>query len=252
MPWRWSRRPTRGSGSTQGAAHRRWLHLRGLKKATIFEASLGCTTGVTVPTHGDLRFFRASGIVIPWFDGDRLTMVKIRQPDGKSPKYIDVFRNGPVAYPSLGIVRPGAPLILTEGEFDALLLGQELGDRAAVLTLGSASNRPAPGVLSAIAEAAPIFAAHDADPAGDRAALAWAGRAQRVRLAAPDKDWTDAHRRGAGHIRFLWQEILPEPNDDHDRQERAAIIEFDAGLSRAVAERAAGIRTETVGVEEAS
>ncbi len=135
-------------------------------------------------------------------------------------------------------------MILTEGEFDALLLGQELGDRATVLTLGSASNRPAPGVLSAIAEAAPIFAAHDADAAGDRAALAWAGRAQRVRLNGRDKDWTDAHRHGAGHIKFLWQEILPEPVVDHDAEERAAIMEFDAGLSRAVAERAAGIRTD--------
>ena len=31
---------------------------------------------------------------------------------------------------------------MTEGEFDALLLGQALGDLAAVVTLGSASAKP--------------------------------------------------------------------------------------------------------------
>ena len=72
-------------------------------------------------------------------------MVKIRQPANRKPKYVEAFRDGPRVYPSLAIVRPGAPLILVEGELDALLLGQELGERAAVVTLGSASAASGPG-----------------------------------------------------------------------------------------------------------
>ena len=33
------------------------------------------------------------------------------------------------------------------------------------------------------------------------------------------------------------------PADEYDRQERAAIMEFDGGLTREAAERAAGLRT---------
>ena len=38
-------------------------------------------------------------MTIPWFDGDRLAMVKIRQPEGKSPKYGEAFRDRPTLYP---------------------------------------------------------------------------------------------------------------------------------------------------------
>ena len=35
--------------------------------------------------------------------------------------------------------------------------------------------------------------------------------------------------------------VWPGPADDDDRQERAAIMEFDGGLSREAAERSAGL-----------
>ena len=170
-------------------------------------------------------------------------------------------------YPSPQIVRPDAPLILVEGEFDALLLGQELGESAVVVTLGSASARPSPELLWTLSDARPIFAAHDADPAGDRAAGDWSARAIRARPPEPNKDWTDVHRRGGSRIRVVWSGFLTPtlgaglptpltelgagltelgaglttpPEDDYDRQERAAITEFDGGSARETA-RAAGI-----------
>jgi hypothetical protein len=108
-------------------------------------------------------------------------------------------------YPGRHVIRPGCPLIVTEGELDALLLAQELGDLAAIVTLGSASARPTTDVLAALLPAPAWYAATDADEAGDRAAERWPARARRAR--PPAKDWTDAHRAGID-LRRWWQERL--------------------------------------------
>ena len=42
-----------------------------------------------IPKGNGVGYFRASGVTIPWFDGDRLTLVKIRQPERCKPKYAD-------------------------------------------------------------------------------------------------------------------------------------------------------------------
>src|SRR5262249_13869408 len=58
-----------------------YLHGRGLKDETIRAARLG---------------FKPDGwpcgIVIPWFDRDRLALVKVRQPEGRKPKYVERYR----------------------------------------------------------------------------------------------------------------------------------------------------------------
>jgi len=138
------------------------------------------------------RVWRASGVTIPWFDGDRLALVKIRQPEGCEPKYAEAFRDRPTLFPAPSTVRTGKPLVVTEGEFDALLLGQALGELAAVVTLGSASSKPEAPILMRLLAAAPWFIATDNDPAGDRSASGWPARAIRVRPPAPCKDWTEA------------------------------------------------------------
>jgi hypothetical protein len=273
--------------AADGAAYRACLLRRGLTEPTIRAARLGWTPSVRVPKHRG-GFFPAVGVVIPWFEGVRLTMVKIRQPEGRQPKYVEAFRDGPRLYPSPAVVRPGVPLIVTEGEFDALLLGQELGGSATVVTLGSASARLDPGILWLLAGGGPIFTAHDADEAGDRAAAGWPARAQRVRPPAPDNDWTEAARSGVNLARWwsdrlggiqtpqrsTWEElarrrwgsgpddatpgivmdrprppraiadeVVAEALDPDAQAERAAIMEFDGGLSREAAERAAGLPT---------
>jgi hypothetical protein len=81
------------------------------------------------------------------------------------------------------------------------------------------------------------FAAHDADPAGDKAASLWPARAIRVRTPK-GKDWTEARQAGIDLRRWWVEENLP---DAFNRLERSAIMEFDGGLSRADAERAAGV-----------
>jgi hypothetical protein len=107
-------------------------------------------------------------------------------------------------------------MIAVEGEFDAMLLGQEIGDLASVVTLGSASTRPGGEIYRAMLRCPQWFAAHDADDAGDQAAARWPARAVRVRPPAPDKDWTDVHAGGCNRLRYLWGGILRRPGTPWD------------------------------------
>ena len=142
-----------------------------------------------------------AGITVPWFEGGEVVMVNVRRPDGSDPKYWAVRgsrRDG--AYPSRAVVRAGSPLLLVEGEFETLLLNQELADLAPALTLGSAGDRPKPGVLDAMLRASPWLLAGDADAAGDKSAERWlalSARCRRARPPGPHKDWMEARQGGS-------------------------------------------------------
>jgi DNA primase len=212
----------------EGRAAREYLVVdRGLTEATIRRHRLGYGTHVSVPNADYTRFWRVTGIVIPWFDGDRLVRVKIRRLDDPKRRYAQAFDDRAAVYPDRGAIRPGSTLIVVEGEFDAMLLGQELVDLASVATFGSSSNRADLDARLA-ASVCPIrFAAHDADASGDRAAAAWSAEAERVRppIRPPaGKDWTDAMRAGIDLRRWWVENHFPE---QFDREERAAIMEFD-------------------------
>src|SRR5262249_15134898 len=80
--------------ASEGAKALDYLRGRGLTDATIRSARLG--------------YHRAQwprGIVVPWLDGDQLMLVKVRQPDGKRPKYVELYRDAPLLYPSPSAVR---------------------------------------------------------------------------------------------------------------------------------------------------
>jgi DNA primase len=189
--------------TAEGADALASLHGRGLTDETIRAARLGLTPPLDLPG-------RPRGIVVPWRDGDRLTLVKLRQPEGVKPKYREVFRDPdrpPGLYPGRHVIQVGRPLVIPEGEFDALLLGQELGELAAVVTLGSASARPDAGMLGAMLAAAPWYIATDGDAAGEKAAAGWPARARRKRPPAPFKDWTEAHQAGV-NLRRWWSDVL--------------------------------------------
>ena len=77
----------------EGADALRYLReRRRLTDATIKAARLGWTPGVMVPTRDGDRSFQAVGWVIPWFASDKLALVKVRQPEGRKPKYAEAFR----------------------------------------------------------------------------------------------------------------------------------------------------------------
>jgi hypothetical protein len=217
------------------------MESRGLTEATIKAARLGWTP------RADGAPWRPPGWVLPWFDGDRLALVKIRVPnewlarfpkDQEPPRYIEAFRDRPAVYPSLETIRPGASLIVTEGEFDALLLGQELAGLASVVTTGSSSSRPDESARKAMRRCPARFIALDADKSGNDAADGWPGHWTRVRPSS-GKDWTESFKAGIDLRRWWVEECFPL---EFDREERAAVLEYDGGLSREDAERAAGLR----------
>jgi DNA primase len=190
---------------------------------------------VSIPVKDGTRFWDVSGIVIPWMDRDRLAMVKIRRPAGSEPRYVEAFRDRPTIFPAPSVVRPGKPLVIVEGEFDTLLLGQELVNLVAVVTLGSASSRPDGSTHLAMLAAPNWYLAHDADGGGEKAASGWPDRARRVRPPVPFNDWTDAFKARIDLCRW-W--IETEFVEVFDREERASIMEFDGGLTREAAEYA--------------
>ena len=186
--------------SSEGEGALAYLRGRGLADETIQAARLGLAIGD--------RPGLPSGLTIPWQDGTAPTLVKVRRPEGSVPKYqaIKGSRVGGI-YPARRYIRPGAPLVIVEGELDALLLGQVLAEIAAVVTLGSASARPSPVILNPMLAAAPWLIATDADPAGDKAADGWPPTAKRVRPPHPHKDWTEAHLGGID-LRRWWRDLL--------------------------------------------
>ncbi|MDG3006080.1 CHC2 zinc finger domain-containing protein [Paludisphaera mucosa] len=190
----------------------RWLEYlraeRGLQDETIRAARLGWTPRADLVTR-EGKPYTASGIVIPWFDGDRLACIKLRRTDGRDPKYLEILRDAPKAFPNLARVRPGFPLVVVEGEFDALLLGQEIGTHAAVVTIGSASSALTSGLFRALLPASPWYLATDADDAGDKFAAGWPARARRIKPFGGVKDWTDLHATGFNRIRYHWFGLLP-------------------------------------------
>jgi DNA primase len=269
----------------EGAAALKYLlETRGLSEAAVRQAGLGWAAKIRMPKRGEEGTWPLTNVVaIPWFDSSgRLERLSTRRLGHfRGAKYIRAFDGSAVVYPSMAAIRPGAPLVICEGEIDAMLLAQELADLAAgVVTFGASSGRPDPSMWLAIARCSVLYIALDADPAGDAAAAEWGGRAIRVRppVDRPAKDWGDLHAVAPNAIRYLWGGILRrpgtpweelaarrwgpgltveglgfvvdrpvrhwpsfEPVDDDDREERAAIMQFDGGLTREAAERAAGI-----------
>ena len=188
--------------SSRGAEARDYLLGRGLSEETIWSARLGFQPEETWigGIFEGRRIWVPSGIVIPWFDASTVALVNVRRFDG-DPRYIAIrgSRRGGV-YPSLSEVVTGKPVVIVEGELDALLLRQELAGLAAVITLGGASSRPSLQILSRLIAAHPWIIATDADDAGDKAAGDWLERSDRaIRVRPPEpygKDWTEVHQSG--------------------------------------------------------
>ena len=199
--------------SEEGEAARSYLNGRGLQAKTIRAARLGMLAEDRhdAAVYADRSIWIPAGLLIPWFDGPDVAMVNVRRPDGCDPKYRTVrgSRRGK-PYPATRAIQAGRPLVVVEGEFEALLLGQELGGLAPVVTFGSASDRPKGPALAPILSACPWYIATDADDAGEKSAEGWStasDRSVRVRPPGAFKDWTEA-RAGGVDLRRWWTDRL--------------------------------------------
>ncbi|MCZ7545739.1 MAG: toprim domain-containing protein [Anaerolineae bacterium] len=180
---------------------------RGLRPEAWAYGRLGFVPGRGYARGHGLRV--PAGILIPWFCAGVLWMVNVRRPTtvpGQRYRRIAVGDGQPHQgglYQAWTVAR-GRPVLVTEGEFDALLAYQLIGDIAGVVTPGAASNGVPARWLPLLAGAPAILSAHDADAAGQQGAARLGALSARVRrLALPaGQDLTDFVVSG-GDLRAL-------------------------------------------------
>lgn len=187
-----------------GARPRAYLASRGLWPSTLDAWAIGYNAA-DVRLAGsewglDKDVFVPRGIVVPWFNRSGvLTGLKIRRPMPSSArgKYVSVAGSTYRLY-GLPTLVVDEPLVLVEGEFDALAAWQRLGDYAACVALGTA-RVPDQGEMRALNMARPVLVALDADDTGDRTAAQIVGLSPNCRRVRPQpaKDLADCVASGA-------------------------------------------------------
>lgn len=174
--------------ATEGQRARAWLiQQRRLTEETIKEAHLGYNPGERRvprtswglppdPEHPNLWLPR--GVVIPWWIQGELWRVNIRRPltrkqsaDGQQ-KYIQA-PGGSVGLYGADRLSSDRAAVLVEGEFDALLIGQEAGDLVTAVATGSTTGGHRMRWILALARVPLVLVSFDADDAGEGAAGYW-------------------------------------------------------------------------------
>lgn len=182
-----------------------YLTGRGLTTRTIRTARLGY-----IP--GDFREWRTleglevpCGITIPWFAADALWAVKVRRAYG-TPKYQQVKGGNTNGLYGADRLVDHEVALFSEGEFDALLAGQEAGELTAVVTLSSATATLSSRWYAELTRCHTILVAYDRDAAGEKGANRLLTLSRRFRpIDIPSgKDITEFYLQG-GDI-YLWIE----------------------------------------------
>lgn len=194
------------------SATRARLYLR--EKRGIFTNVWNCARLGFLPGSGYVTLYGLNvpaGILIPWIDREgTVWAVNVRRPSNRpGEKYRRIAGGSMGGLYQAWTVEPGRPVLVAEGEFDAMLAYDLVGDLVGVVTLGSASIVLPARWLPLLAGAPLILAAHDTDAAGQEAAARLGALSARVRrLALPGgKDITDFVMSG-GDLRALVQEAL--------------------------------------------
>jgi len=209
----------------RGRHVRAWLAQRGLGEACMRQARLGyhpddhydarSLWGLSVDAaqnHGEQaggephgRVWLPNGVVIPWFIDGAIWRVNVRrlltpgQVSAGQTKYVGPagFTNALYGADSLA---PNRPVVLVEGEIDALTLVQTAGDLVAAVATGSTGGARRAGWVARLALAPLVLVAFDADAngAGDQAAGWWLNvLAKAVRLRpVGGKDVNAMHTAG--------------------------------------------------------
>lgn len=146
------------------------------------------------------------GITIPGIIGSTIWYIKLRRPKGETPKYINI-RGGRAALFGADNLRGADLILLCEGEFDAMLASQQIGDVIGCATLASATKTIDLATWGGyLLQARRVFAAYDMDQAGEAGAKKLAdmcGNVRRIELPSMPKvkDITDFYQAGGD----LWQ-----------------------------------------------
>lgn len=175
-----------------------YLQKRGFTPETLARFNIGYSPGYQ---SGELWI--PKGITIPNEINGVLWYVKIRT--NAKPKYVLVKGSKPAALFNANSLRAADNCLLTEGEFNAMIVDQEAGDLIAVASLGgSASNRID---LAAwgwyFMNKTLVLAVYDNDDAGNAgAASVYLQLGDRVKLALlPENQDLNAYHQAGGNVR---------------------------------------------------
>ena len=184
---------------------------RGLSEAIIASAQLGFLSGQPTEWKRIGGLAVPCGILIPWYAEGALWGIKVRRAAGEQ-RYQQVsggnIRGGLYRADS---IQAGLPLLLTEGEFDALTVCQMGGGQLSVVSIGSASyGHIQRRWLGKLLLAPRILVCTDADAAGEKAAAAIATLSSAVkRVQLPmGKDMNDFYRRTSHQAACAWLKRL--------------------------------------------
>ncbi len=173
--------------SGHGQRQREYLSQRGLTDETVRIARLGYNQhgfalspgewGLPADMQMSSRYVGV-GIIIPWYIDGKLWAVNRRQhlnPEQEKegvPRYI-MLRGSKKGLYQIGAFDLSRPLVLVEGEIDALTVHQEAGDLVTVAATGSVSGARAEQWRALLAQAPLVLLAFNADVQGDEGAEYW-------------------------------------------------------------------------------
>ena len=146
------------------------------------------------------------GIVIPWFIGKGIWRMTIRDEkawDDERYKQVTGGSNGLYLADSLHFDRP---VLITEGEFDALSIAQEAGQHVSVVATGSTGGSHTSKWVATLASKDLVFVAFDAEENADKAAQWWLERLENAQRLRPW--WEDANQMLQDGVDLLNDSIL--------------------------------------------
>lgn len=147
----------------------------GWHSETIFDERTTWGLPHEIKENGNIRKqWLPKGIVIPAFDNNEPTHIKVRRadwhPEDKLPKYVEIA--GSLQRPSFYGDR-NKPVIVLESELDAILIQQLASDLCCCIALGGVSKRPDNQTHEILRNAPLILLALDYDEAGKKEYSFW-------------------------------------------------------------------------------
>lgn len=107
--------------------------------------------------------------MIPWIAEELVWPLKVRRAQGQPP-YIQVAGGNAYGLYNADAITPHKPIVFCEGEFDSLLMQQEVGDLAAAVSLASVTASLNAYWQERLNASAAIYITYDRDTAGQRGA----------------------------------------------------------------------------------
>jgi DNA primase len=172
-------------GARPAQAALRYLRGRGFSDVTIRHARLGVNPRARYESASawgldtDRKVWLPRGIVIPWLHDGHAWGLNIRRPNGdlkdegegwEVRKYHRILGSANALYNADEI--DGRPVVMVEGEFDALAVQQESKQVAAVAT-GSTAWARKPRWRALLRTTPRVLVAFDAEEAGEQASRYW-------------------------------------------------------------------------------